>query len=80
MKNITVSLDDETAAWVRVQAAQEGLSVSRYLSGVLRERNQKLTAYERAMRRFLDKPLMSFEKTDGKYATREEMYAYPRVR
>jgi hypothetical protein len=80
MKNITVSLDDTTAAWVRVQAAQEGMSVSRYLGSVLRERNAKLTEYERAMRRFLDRPLISFEKTDGKYATREEMYARPRVR
>jgi hypothetical protein len=80
MKNITVSLDDTTAAWVRVQAAQEGLSVSRYLGSVLRQHNAKLTEYERAMRRFFDRPLMSFEKTNGKYATREEMYARPRVR
>ena len=80
MKNITVSLDDETAAWVRVQAAREGLSVSRYLGGVLRERNQKLNEYERAMHRFFSRPLRHFEKTNGKYATREEMYARPRVR
>jgi hypothetical protein len=80
MKNITVTLDDATAAWVRVQAAEEGLSVSRYLGGVLRQHNAELTEYERAMRRFFDRPLRQFEKTNGKYATREEMYARPRVR
>jgi hypothetical protein len=80
MKNITVSLDDQTAAWVRVEAAREGLSVSRYLGGVLRERNQKLGEYERAMHRFFNGPPMSFEKTNGKYVNREEMYVLPRPR
>jgi hypothetical protein len=31
MKNITITLDPETAAWVRVQAAEQNLSVSRFI-------------------------------------------------
>jgi hypothetical protein len=29
MKNITITLDPETAAWIRVQAAEKNMSVSR---------------------------------------------------
>jgi hypothetical protein len=80
VKNITVSLDDQTAAWVRVEAAREGLSVSRYLGGVLRERNQKLGEYERAMHRFLNRPRLQLKPIGGKYPTREELYDRPGIR
>ena len=31
MKNITITLDEETAAWVRIQAAEQNKSVSRFV-------------------------------------------------
>lgn len=38
MKNITITLDEETATWARVYAAQRNMSLSRYVGEVLRER------------------------------------------
>jgi hypothetical protein len=35
MKNITITLDEETAAWARVYAAQRNMSLSRYVGEVL---------------------------------------------
>lgn len=37
MKNITITLDDQTAEWVRQVAAAEGKSLSRYESDMLQK-------------------------------------------
>src|SRR5882762_7765411 len=37
MKNITVTLDEETAAWARTYAAQQNKSLSRYLGELLND-------------------------------------------
>src|SRR2546423_600253 len=37
MKNVTITLDRETAAWTRVHAARRNLSVSRFVGEVVRE-------------------------------------------
>jgi len=38
MKNITISMDDDNAAWLRIEAARAGKSVSRYLADVVSEK------------------------------------------
>jgi hypothetical protein len=35
MKNVTISMDEDLAAWARVEAAKEGKSLSRYVADVL---------------------------------------------
>lgn len=55
MKNITITLDEETAAWVRVSAAREDRSVSRYIAEMLGERMRTSDDYANAMRRFFDR-------------------------
>lgn len=35
MRNVTISLDEEVARWVRVAAAEHDLSVSRYVGEIL---------------------------------------------
>ncbi len=52
MKNITVTLDEETAAWARVYAAERNVSLSRFLGQVLNEKMHESREYERSMRRF----------------------------
>ena len=53
MKNITVTLDEKTAAWARVHAARKNMSLSRFLGEVLQEKMGESREYELAMRRFL---------------------------
>ncbi len=45
MKNVTITLDQETAAWTRVHAAQRNLSVSRFVGEVLREHMRESRAH-----------------------------------
>ena len=74
MKNITITLDEETAAWARVRAAQRNMSVSRYVGELLRERMRHSLEYQEAMRRFLAQTPVRLKDCGQRYLTREEAY------
>ena len=80
MKNITITLDQETAAWVRVHAAEQNKSVSRLVGEILQARMKDRLEYQRAMRRYLSKPPFNLTGEPQKYPTREEIYDRVRVR
>lgn len=76
MKNITITLDEKTAAWVRIYAARQGKSVSRMLGEMLQERMQELREYDESMRRYLarlSRKAVAFEWVGGQRPTREEL-------
>ncbi|MCC6170856.1 MAG: hypothetical protein IT481_02385 [Gammaproteobacteria bacterium] len=79
MKNITISLDPETADAARVEAAREGKSVSRWVGDLLRERLAKSREYELAMRSYFSRPV---HRSEGelRLPKREELYDRPRLR
>jgi hypothetical protein len=74
MKNITVTLDDETASWVRQQAARDGVSVSRMLGSLLLARSRELAAYDIAMRKFLNRQPTALRRNNEPYPTRETLH------
>jgi hypothetical protein len=77
MKNITITLDPQAAAWARVQAAERNMSLSRFVGEMLRDRMRHSREYETAMRMALaEKPI----KFEGRYLTREELYDRSRLR
>ena len=76
LRNVTVTLEEEVAQWARIEAARQDTSVSRLLGALLRERMSEQDAYEKAMRRALER--RPFLHSDGRYLTREE--AHDRVR
>jgi len=80
MKNVTITLDEETARWARVQAAQRGISVSRLLAEVLREERLKDAEYNAAMQRFLARETEQLKGADDRYPAREELYDRPVLR
>lgn len=49
MKNVTIKIDEEVAAWARVWAAKHGTSLSRMLGEMLRNRMQEEEGYHAAM-------------------------------
>lgn len=53
LRNVTVTLDEETARWARVEAARKDTSVSKLLGEILRERMAEDAAYASAMARYL---------------------------
>ena len=79
LKNVTVTLDEETLAAARKQAAERGMSVSRYIGEVLRQHSGKGDPYVEAYRAWLaEKPLQFKEGT--KKLTRDELYDRPVLR
>ncbi len=80
MKNVTITLDEKTAAWVRVSAAREDKSVSRYIAEMLERRMRESRDYANAMRRFLDRQPTHINTTGSKLPTREELHERPGLR
>jgi hypothetical protein len=74
MKNVTITLDEDTAAWARLYAAKHNTSVSRIVGELLRTRMQELRDYEAAMRRFLAKKPTRLDRGAGYYAKREDLH------
>ncbi len=74
MKNITVTLDEETATWARVYAAQQNKSLSRFLGELLHSKMHESHAYEDAMQRFLSRKPFPLGSEATPYPKREELY------
>lgn len=80
MKNVTITLDEKTAAWLRVQAAKSGMSVSRFVGEALRARMQMSREYEEAMCRWFAKKPVKLRESDEPYPSRESLYDRGRLR
>lgn len=74
MKNITITLDEQTAEWARAHAAEQGVSVSRYVGDVLRRSMDRAIAYEQAMNAFLSREPVTLTNPGDKLPTREKLY------
>lgn len=76
MKNLTVSLDEETARWLRLRAAEEDLSMSRFLADLLLEKRREEELYRHAQERALAvEPTTLRERSDDPLPKREDLYA-----
>jgi hypothetical protein len=81
VRNVTITLDDDTAAWVRVYAARKEMSVSRFVGEVLHERMRESREYEQAMRAFLGRAPVPLRRGRGaRYPKREELHERGRLR
>ena len=80
MKNITITLDAETASWVRVKAAEQNKSVSRFIGELLQQQMKERLEYQRAMESFLSKPPIKLREPGEPLPKREELYDRPRLR
>lgn len=74
MKNVTITLDEQTAAWARVRAAEQGMSLSRLVGKMLRETMTRDRDYEEAMRRFLSKKPKALGPPGQPLPRRDELY------
>jgi len=74
MKNITVTLDDETANWARIYAAQQNKSVSRFLGELLNSTMQESRAYDDAGTRYLSGLPSSLNLEKAPYPARDDLH------
>lgn len=72
-RNVTITLDEETARWARIEAARRDTSVSRLVGALLRDHMRREQSYEAAMRRYLEAPTRSLKRV-GDYPSREEVH------
>ncbi len=82
MPNLTITTDEETLRWARIEAAKRNTSVSKLVGELLAEQRKKSDAYDRAMEEFLSREpwLLPEEppREDGRrWPTREEIYDRP---
>ena len=74
MKNITITLPEEVARWLRVKAAENERSVSKWLAELLEGMQRQEDGYEVAMRRALSIKSRKMEWVAGRRPTREELH------
>lgn len=80
MKNVTITVDAETAAWARVHAAQRNVSLSRFVGELLHQHMRESRAYEEAMRRYFSSKLVIRRRPGERRLTREELHDRPGLR
>lgn len=72
-RNVTISMDEETARWVRVEAARNDTSVSQWIGDLVRHRRERDEAYEEAHLAFRRTPPAPLKK-GGDYPSRDELH------
>ncbi|MFD1331327.1 hypothetical protein ACFQ4O_04880 [Methylopila musalis] len=78
MKNVTITMDEDVLAWVRIEAAKRGESVSRFLGETIAAQRAAAGRDQRdeeraALERFLSGP--GFPGAGAAWPGREELYA-----
>jgi hypothetical protein len=73
MKNITITLDEKTATWAKLQAARNDMSLSRFVAELLNRTMGESREYEAAMRRFLVKQPSKLRDPAAAYPSRDEI-------
>lgn len=74
MKNVTVTLDEDTAARARVQAAERKMSLSRYIGEVLRKELRDADEYEAAHRAWRKSKPFPLKGPPERLPKRDEIY------
>ena len=74
MKNVTITLPKDLARWLRVKAAEDDRSVSRWIAELLERMRRQEDDYQVAMKRYLAMKPRKIEWPEGRKPTREELY------
>jgi hypothetical protein len=80
MKNLTITLDEETARLARIRASEREMSLSRYIGEVLRRELRHDDAYETAYRAWRAEKPFPLKGAPQPYPKREELYDRPVLR
>ena len=79
-RNVTIRLDDDTAKWARVQAAQQDTSVSKMIGEMLRAKMLQESRYESAKRAYLAQEPGVHRCEDQPLPSRDELHERDRLR
>jgi hypothetical protein len=79
LRNVTITLDDETARWARIEAARRDTSMSKLVGELLRRSMLESESYDRAMRSYLSRSSV-VDGRDRRHLTRDEVHERSRLR
>jgi len=74
MKNVTISMDEATAQWARIEAAKAGKSLSRFVGDVLASQIERKSSQSDTLKRLLAFPKLDLTDDDGNAPARNELY------
>lgn len=80
MKNVTITLPEDMVRWLRIKAAEDNSSMSRWVAGLLERMRRQEDEYEKAMNLYLSMKPHKIEWTEGRKPTREELHGRPGLR
>jgi hypothetical protein len=80
MRNVTITLEEEVARWIRGEAAKRETSVSRLVGEMLRQQMRSEDAYEMAQRQFFAIEPRPLRQDDQPLPSREELHDRPGLR
>jgi hypothetical protein len=79
-KRITLTLDSETATRAQAKAGERNMSLSQYISDVVRKDLRHSYEYEQALKRFLSEKPLGKKRPGDRYLTRDEVNDRARLR
>lgn len=79
MKNVTITLPEDVAKWLRINAAENDCSVSQWLAELIEGIQRQEDEYDVAMKRYLAMKPRTINWLDGRRPTRDELYDRPRL-
>ena len=80
MKNVTVTLPEDVARWLRVRAAESGRSVSKWLAELIESMKRREDGYEMAMEQALEIEPEELNAGGEPYPSRESLHDRPGLR
>ena len=80
MRNVTITLPEDLALWLRVRAAENDRSVSSWVAQPLEVMRLHEDEYQSAMERALGIDPRQAEWIDGRKPTRDELHDRARIR
>lgn len=75
MRNVTISLDEETAKWARVEAARADVSLSRWIGQLLEQHAQQQATADLARQSFTARAATPLKKPGDSYPSRDDLHA-----
>lgn len=80
VKNVTVTLPEDVAQWLRVRAAQNSRSVSKWLADLVEGMKRQEDEYDLAMERALAIRPEKLNESGQPYPSRDSLYDRPNLR
>jgi len=74
LRNVTVTMDEETARWARIEAAKRDLSLARFLGEILHERMVGQDAYATAKGRYFAQEPRVHRRSGQALPARDELH------